>query len=68
MPMSRNATVGLVLGRIGSGDTLRRDTLPDQHCDDEKRGYEDADAQSGLHLPWNLSYAFRSCWRWVAFF
>ena len=28
---------------------MRRDSLPDQHRNDEKGSYNDADAQSGLH-------------------
>jgi hypothetical protein len=30
---------------------MRRDSLPDQHRDDEKGGGNDADAQGGFHLP-----------------
>ena len=40
--------------RVGThrvGGTPRGDSLPDQYRDHEKRGRDDAGAQSGLHLP-----------------
>ena len=37
------------------GRALRRNSLPNQHRDHKKSCCNDADAQSGLHLPSNLS-------------